>query len=295
MTLTTHCARLTTALAFACLGLACVSPAIAGSEANPEVTDGHDDVLVNGTCDGGFTGTPPCPSMDFLWPNVDIADAGGWVYDTDDSLVLVMKMQNSAAFAAGPGPMDPAGFEYDWVFTFAVANATYTASAHMDDKGAITAGGVASAAVAASPLLTWTVPRSAIGNATKGTLVTGLFVTAHGEDGNAGLTLDDRAPNANEGRPYTLHNGTAPVTKPSPNGTAANGTRVPTPSNPGPASPTASPGIPSTAAPTTAATGSPAASGNGTASTPSAKSPGASLAAAGSAVALALVALRRRR
>ncbi|MEA3191003.1 MAG: hypothetical protein QOD77_1585 [Thermoplasmata archaeon] len=186
------------ALLAASLVLAIALAATAGTAEDPEMGDGVDDVDVNGACSGGFGSVPPCPSMDFLWPNVDIQ--AGFVDEDAANLLLHLVLKSTSGFKGTQG------FSFDYVLTFQLEGATYTATAAMDSAGAITAGGNATSAVATANALLWTVPKAAVG-AHRGDLLTGLFVTAHGEAAAGDFVLDDRAPDANVGRDYQVQSG----------------------------------------------------------------------------------------
>jgi len=206
----------TTLAALGLLLTALALPSVhAGSLANPEIVDSNDEVAVSGACSGGPSATPPCPGFDFLWSQVDINS--GYVSDTVSDVLLTLEMKAATSFQPGltPGfgpatvPGSPT-MSYDYVYTATSGATTVTASAHLAPDGTITPGGAATTAVVHDGnQLTFTVPKSALGITGAGSLVTGLFVTAHGQDaGDGDFTLDDRAPDANFGRDYLTLNGT---------------------------------------------------------------------------------------
>lgn len=186
------------ALLAASLLLAGALPAAAGTAEDPEMGDGVDDVDVNGVCSGGFGSVPPCPSMDFLWPNVDIS--AGYVGENETHLVFSILLKSES------GLKGQKGFTFDYAVAFQVGNASFTASAHMDDAGAFTPGGNATAAASTANTLALTVPKAAVG-AFRGDRLTGLYATAHGASAAGDFVLDDRAPDANAGRDYPVQSG----------------------------------------------------------------------------------------
>ncbi|HUR62358.1 MAG TPA: hypothetical protein VM286_08370 [Candidatus Thermoplasmatota archaeon] len=178
-------------------------PAQAGTLANPEVVDDNDEVAISGpggkVCSGGPAGG--CPGFDFLWADTDINSA--FVNETADALTFTLEMKAGKSFGAGSGAGGGVDDECTYAFTFVLGGATYTASADVAADGTPTAKGVATAAVVHdSNQMTLSVPKAAV-KAFPGDVLSGLFVTAHCET-DAGIILDDRAPDANTGRAYTL-------------------------------------------------------------------------------------------
>jgi hypothetical protein len=289
------------------LGLAALlllSPlAAAGSQNDPESDDGNDDVEVNGaTCAMPVPVPPsdgPCLwSPDFIWANVDIDMA--WVNDTADALVFTVQMKAGTAFTPEAGVAgslsEGAPFDYAYQFAFTIGGNPFVAIATMARDGEFALSGVASAfLVHDGNRLTLTVPKDTVGEPANGAVIGSLVFTAHGADDN-GNTLDDRAPDAEGGRDYTVTNGTAPGTDSTGNLTAPASNSGS--ASQGPAGPSVVTGTSTSPHPTISGSVEPSSTSPGASSTGSGdgskESP--ALPAVASALALvALVAVLRRR
>lgn len=202
-------------LAALAVALAVLPLAQAGDQADPEIADPGDDVEVGGGTNCGLPLPPGCAAgMDFFWHNADLQLV--WVNDTADAIVFSMQLRASEGFTAdneGGGPLGTADdFTYTYTFAFALGGVSHTAIATLDDALGVTPGGDASSATApaGSRILTVTVPKSGLSPVPMaGDVLSGLSLTMHGESANAGIRLDDRAPDANAGPDYVLVAGTA--------------------------------------------------------------------------------------
>jgi hypothetical protein len=226
----------------ALLGLAavlCLAPlASAGTRVNPETgDDANDDVDVAGSCSAPVAVPPasgPCNvwQPDFIWANIDIDWA--WVNDTLTDLVFTGEMKGSPSYSPDAGAGGPFtendGFTYTYTFAFTVDGVPFAAIAAMGPDGVFQLGGVAATfLVHDANQLTVTVPKDVVGANANGAVVGSLVYTAHGEDEN-GLTMDDRAPDAEGGRDYAVANSTgAPPPPPAANttGNATSGSQGP--------------------------------------------------------------------
>jgi MYXO-CTERM domain-containing protein len=200
---------LTTLALLGAFALAALPAVHAGSLANPEIVDDNDEVAITGAgplgCSGGPSATPPCPGFDFFWPDADINS--GFVNETATALTFTLEMKAGTSFGAGyagvfVGPH--AGKDTcTYVFSFTVGGVSYTASADVTQDGTPTVGGAATAVtIHDGNQMTWEVPKAAVG-AHAGSVVSGLFVTSHCKT-DTGVLEDDRAPDANTGRDYTV-------------------------------------------------------------------------------------------
>jgi hypothetical protein len=211
--------------------LVALSPlAGAGSLNDPEVEDASDDVELAGASCSLPSGCVFQP--DFIWANADIQYV--WVNDTADALLLTVSMRAGTALSPDAGLAGSASeadpFTYTDTVGFTVAGTAYEAVAIMGADGVFTVGGIASEfLVHDMNKLTLTVPKGAVGDPANGVIVGGLYASAHGQDDN-GMTVDDRAPDADGGRDYAIANTTAPAAPP-----AANNTGTASPGEPGPA------------------------------------------------------------
>lgn len=187
-------------LATFAVGLAPTS--LAGSAAAPEVADPAGDQSLDALM--GFPiGTVPVVS--------DAADLrAGWISENTTHLFLNIQAEGDIASVAGL-----ATFQY--VFHLNVAGTDYEATADVGFGFSMTlsgaeAGGVATEATLDGAVLNLTVPKAAVGNATKGTVVSGLFIESAGTIVTPPIGSGiDRAPNAGFGLNYTVLGGPAAV------------------------------------------------------------------------------------
>lgn len=159
------------------LALALMAPlAEAGSAEDPEITDDEGD---HENSDVGFAGN-------------DIVAA--WVdNETADAFVFVIQVSGNPA----GGTLSQHSFTFSATFNGTTVEATATSGGE--------AGGGATEATVAEPLVTLTVPKSAFGNTTPGQNLTGLFVSATGQLAIGGPDASsDRGPDDGTGRDYVV-------------------------------------------------------------------------------------------
>lgn len=188
-----------------------VAPAMAGTQAAPEVTDAADDQT-------GPGGQKTCPNTNACqFRNADVLAA--WVdNETADSFQVHIQVSGSAAFTAST--------QYTWNFRFKAGSTEYAATAVVAPGvpnpaggppvvgGTLTFSGVASNGSAGNGQITMTVLKSAIG-ATSGMQLGSL--TADGTGTLAGqaaiVVATDRAPDGTAfGSNYTLQGGSGSPT-----------------------------------------------------------------------------------
>ncbi len=195
-------------LALAALALAPM--ASAGDRANPEIADPGDDVAVNGGQNCGVTPGPCLAGMDFFWHNADMELV--WVNDTADAILLTMELRASEGFGQDTEAAGSAGqaddFTYVYTFAFTLHGHEHQAVVTLDDALAVTVGGAATSAAIDGRDLTVNVAKAGMDPpAVAGDVLGGLHVTMHAEASQSGVTLDDRAPDANAGPDYVLSGG----------------------------------------------------------------------------------------
>ncbi len=176
----------------------------AGTIDDPEVVDdGVNDV----TTVGGAPACPPPGTTGCTSPGSFVNLVSGWVAtETDDTLIFQIDSGNNAnAYGSA-----------SYRFHFSVDGTEYMASLNSAQSfvltgGDVTPGGVASAAEwNADTIITITVPRGAIGEPMRGTSLENLYLTSSLNAAEAADdSFQDRAPDADFGRPYTLTAGPA--------------------------------------------------------------------------------------
>lgn len=172
---------------------ALVAPAMAGTQAAPEVPDPVLDVK---TTTGGQSVCAPAPAATCVVGNgIDMTTS--WI---DNETATKLSFNISANVGASNSHV------YSYNFHFKVGGTDYVASATISrtsprpeapqlGTGAVTPGGVAANATVANSVLTMTVLRSAIGNPTTGASITDMYVENFGNPiGQTQNTITDRAP-----------------------------------------------------------------------------------------------------
>ena len=188
-------------LAFITLLLLAAQPALAGSQATPEIKDKqYDQALAGGQ--SACAGSAPTGC---IYIPVDIWNA--WVTEKADDLQFHIEL------AQAP----PSNFgTVTYTFHFTAGNTTaYDAIGVVGEtapagSGATTPGGVATAAALDGTVLTLTVPKAAV-SATPGTILGSLMASSSATAGASpqeGAT--DKAPDTGFGANYTVAGGSTP-------------------------------------------------------------------------------------
>lgn len=182
------------------LAVLVVPPALAGTQADPDVTDPSGDRAV-------LTVTQ-VPS-----PVADAADLkAGWV--SENATHLFFNIESYHDIAAGLVATVGATASYEFAFHFTLAGTDTHAEATVASTGT-TATAPATAAAVTGAVLNITVPKSALSSSAAGTLLTGLEITVAANAGPQALVSDEAPGTTGTTRNYTITGGAAPVSNPN--------------------------------------------------------------------------------
>ena len=193
---------------------AVAAPVQGGTEAAPEVQDPAGDVAIADTLPACLPDTPGLTGC-VIGSAVDLLAA--WIdNETDTGFEVHVRVAGDLGGAQVTAGL-PYGFD-DYDASFRVGNVSYTAVASVAPGPVVLPGGIASAASANASLLTWTIPKAAVGSPPAGSTLFGLHLTAArnlapGDPVPANTIASDEAPD--EGAPaagdYTFSGGAGPT------------------------------------------------------------------------------------